>query len=336
MTTRSDPGELRNFQLGSLLGEGADLQAFAARDARSGERVVVKRPHPSLVSRDMHREIERRIALQAQVRETLGHPGSLARLHALTEPDAFAWYFGDDLRHPYSVQVEERARGVPLVGSVADAVRGHPVALPLNLFVLHPSAEYVALDRRNPAFAALGVMENCHQLGYLARDLGPQNVFYSPGSDAATLIDLGALEEPAPATARRPPLDLNDALFDVFQSYATPQPPPGDPARFGQASEFRSSGPLERRAKALSTEYANTASAAQREPAARILARISDRDYQSVPEFRQDFELYLAAANSTPKDQAANDAWNHALAGLKAPYWRKYLFNPDEELSRFI
>ena len=100
MTTRSDPGELRNFQLGSLLGEGADLQAFAARNSESGERVVVKRPHPSLVSRNMHRDVERRIALQAQVRETLGHPGSLARLHALTEPDAFAWYFGDEPAPP--------------------------------------------------------------------------------------------------------------------------------------------------------------------------------------------------------------------------------------------
>ena len=334
MTTRSDPQELRNFQLGTLLGEGADLQAFSARDARSGERVVVKRPHPSLVSRDMHREIERRTDLQAQVRESLSRHNTLARIHALTKPDAFEWYFDDDLRHPYSVQVEERARGVPLVGSVADAVRGNPVALPLNLFVLHPSAGYIALGRRNPAFAALDIMQSCHELGYLARDLGPQNVFYSPGADKATLIDLGALEEPTPATARRPPLDLNDALFDIFQSYATPQPPPADPALFGQATEFRASGPLERRAKALSSEYAGAATAAQREAAARILTRISDRAYQSVPEFRQDFELYQAAANA-PENQPATNAWSQALSGLKAPYWRKYLFNPNEELPLF-
>lgn len=334
MTTRSDPEELRNFQLGTLLGEGADLQAFAARDVRSGEQVVVKRPHPSLVSRNMHREIERRTDLQARIRATLGHANSLTQLHTLTEPDAFAWYFGDDLDHPYSVQVEERARGVPLVGSVTDAVRGNPVALPLNLFVLHPSAEYVALGRRNPAFAALDIMQSCHELGYLARDLGPQNVFYSPSAGAATLIDLGALEEPTPTTARRPPLDLNDALFDIFQSYATPQPPPDDPALFGQATEFRASGALERRAKALSSEYSSAATAAQREAAARILTRISDRAYQSVPEFRHDFELYQSAANA-PENQPATSAWNQALSSLTSPYWQKYLFNPNEELSQF-
>ena len=325
---RASPEELKRFRLGDLLGEGADLQAFAATDADSGEPVVVKRPHPTLVSRNMHRDVEARTLTQAELRERMEGASGLVRLYALTEAASFGWYFGDEPGHPYSVQIEARARGVPLVGSVADMVRGHPIALPLNLFVLHPSKAY---RYESPVFTILGIVERVYEMGYLAQDLGPQNVFYSPASGKSVVIDLGTLREPSEATRRQPAFDLNDILFDLFRQYATPETPPTDAAQFSQTREFSVSGTLERKAEALSKEFAAT-DAGRAQAAFRILSIIGERGYRSPAQFRSDFLDYLASAKSANRDDSTEQAWRDALQGLRTPYWEKYLFDADAEL----
>ncbi len=327
---RASPEELKRFRLGDLLGEGADLQAFAATDTESGEPVVVKRPHPTLVSRDMHRDVEARTLTQAELRERMEGASGLVRLYALTEPDSFAWYFGDEPGHPYSVQIEARARGVPLVGSVADMVRGHPVALPLNLFVLHPSKAYLSHGYESPVFTILGIIGRVYQMGYLAEDLGPQNVFYSPASGKSVVIDLGTLSQPSEATRRRPAFDLNDVLFDIFRLYTTPQTPPTDAAQFAQIREFSVSGTLERKAEALSKQFAAT-DAGRAQAALRILAAIGERDYDSTARFRADFRDYLAAEEEADRGDASEQAWREALQALRSPYWKKYLFDAETE-----
>ena len=334
MTLHSGPAELKRFQLGNMLGEGADLQVFAARDSQTGDPVVVKRPHPALVSRNIHRDVERRTLLHAEMRMRNGDLPGLVRLHVLTAPDSFAWYFDDNPGRPYSVQVEERARGIPLVGGVSDIVRGHPVGLPLNLFVLHLAVAHIGSDYTNPALTALAIVERFYEEGYLVQDLGPQNVFYSPGSGASKIIDLGTLRGPSQATSRRPPFDLNDVLFEIFESYTTPESPPRDPARFAQIRETRLSGTLERKAEALAKEYATAPNPEQADAAQRILFRIAGRDYISPAGFRADFEAYLMAAKSVERDRAAGEAWIQALQELRSPYWKKYLFDAENELSQ--
>ncbi len=334
MTLNSGPGELKRFQLGSLLGEGADLQVFAARDTETGELVVIKRPHPSHVSRNMHRDTERRTLLHAEMRMRNEDLPGLVRLHLLTEPDSFDWYFGDNPGHPYSVQVEERAIGIPLFGSVSDMVRGHPVALPLNLFVLHPALDRARPGYANPALNALAIVERFHEQGYLVQDIGPHNVFYSPGSDAIKIIDLGTLRKPSQATSRRAPFDLNDALFEIFEPYATPEPPPRDPAQFARIRESQLSGTLERKAETLSKEYAAAPNPEQTAAAQKILSGIAGRGYTSPTDFRADFQDYLIAAKSVERDSATEKAWNQAIQELRSPYWKKYLFDADGELGQ--
>lgn len=317
--------EIGRFELGGLLGEGADMQAFEAVDAESGARVVVKRPHPTLVSRGMHGDVEKRTLLQAEVRARIGDANGLVRLYGLSERGSFGWYFGDDLGHPYPVLVEERARGIPLVGSVSDMVRGHPVGLPLNLFALHPAKAYVSQGYENPVFTVLGVIERVYGEGYLAQDLGPQNVFYSPGSGESRVIDLGTLREPSAATSRRAAFDLNDILFDAFRLYTTPENPPREAAGFARTREFRMPGTLERRAEALSREYA-TANDDRSDGALRVLSKIGQREYVAVSEFRRDLQDYLAIAMTIGRDEVTEQAWRQALEGLTSPYWKKYLF----------
>ncbi len=326
----SDSEDLKRFILGDLLGEGADMQAFEATDADTGDQVVVKRPHPSLVSRYMHRTVEARTLLQAEMRTRVGDANGLVRLRLVAEADSFSWYFGDDLGHPYIALVEERAEGVPLMGGISDMVRGHPVSLPLNLFALFPPANCGFRQLENPARAVLDIIERFYELGFLAEDLGPQNVFYSPYSRASKVIDLGALRKPSEGTSRHPPFDLNDALFDVFRFYTTPDTPPRDPADFERTREIRVSGSLERKAETLSKEYAMSDSAGT-ETALKILSRVARREFKTTAQFRLDFTEYLAALDSRPSDAVAEKAWLEAARRLKSPYWGKYLFDPDIE-----
>ena len=329
----SSPKELIRFQLGELLGEGADLQVFAATDTENGQPVVVKRPHPSLISRDMHRDVEARTLLQAELRTRMGKVNGIVRLRMLTEPDSFAWYFRDDPGHPYSVQVEERAKGIPLVGGISDMVRGHPVGLPLNLFVLHPARSYLSSGHQNPVFTVLEVIERIYEMGYLAQDLGPQNVFYSPASGVSRVIDLGTVREPSEATRRWPAFDLNDILFDTFRLYTTPEKPPRDARQFTQTRESGLSGTLERKVESLSRRFA-TMGAGRAEASLKILSTVGERGYASPNEFRTDFQNYLAATESMDRDSAAEEAWHQAIQELRSPYWRKYLFDADSELRR--
>ena len=169
----SPPRDLERFRLGDVLGEGADMQVFAATDVESGAQCVVKRPHPSLISRNIHDDVERRMTLQAELRSNGGVCAGVPRLLTVTASDTFSWYFGDDHASPYVVQVEERAPGIPLLGSVGDQVRGHPIGLPLNLFVLFPSTGHIRRNLENPALTALSIIEQCLESGYLAGDLGP-------------------------------------------------------------------------------------------------------------------------------------------------------------------
>ena len=319
------------FQLGGLLGEGADLQVFAATDTETGGPVVVKRPHPSLVSRNMHRDVETRTLLQAELRTRMDEVNGIVHLLMLTEPDSFASYFSDDPGRPYSVQVEERAEGIPLVGGVSDIVRGHPVGLPLNLFVLHPARSYISCGHENPVFTVLEIIERIYEMDYLAQDLGPQNVFYSPASGTSRVIDLGTIREPSEATRRRPAFDLNDILFDVFRLYTTPEKPLRTARQFTRTREFHLSGTLERKAEALSEEYA-VADAGRVDSALKILSAIGRREYDSPARFGADFREYFAAAGSMSVDSAAEEAWHQAIQELRSPYWKKYLFDADNEL----
>ena len=330
------PSELERFHLGESLGEGADLQVFAATDLETGGHCVVKRPHPSLVSRNIHDDVERRMSLQAGLRTVEGRVDGLPTFLALTLPDHFQWYFGDDLGSAYSVQVEARATGIPLLGSIGDQVRGRPVGLPFNLFALHPSTMLLERNVEDPSLTVLRVIERCFELGLLAGDLGPRNLFYSPRTGDSTVIDLGSLRKPEPESPRRRALDINDILFEFFQFYTTPESLPTSSEAFTQVAEQRHSGTLGRMALSMIDAYSAASGAGQRDAARTILDRIAQRSYQSVADFRSDFEAYLSGAASRPRSEITDNAWASALNGLREPYWSKYLFDADSELGHYV
>ena len=233
------------------------------------------------------------------------------------------------------MQVEARATGVPLLGSIGDQVRGRPVGLPFNLFALHPSTIHLERNVEDPSLTVLRIIERCFGLGFLAGDLGPRNLFYSPGTGDATVIDLGSLRKPEPEGRRRRALDINDILFEFFQFYTSPDSLPTSAEAFAQVAEQRHSGTLERMALSMIDAYSVASEAMQRDAARNILDKIAQRSYQSVSGFRSDFEAYLSAAASRPRDPYTDEAWYSALSGMRDSYWTKYLFDASSELFHY-
>jgi hypothetical protein len=90
--------DLTRFKLEGLLGEGADLQVFSATDTATGDAVVVKRPHPTLVQRGQHGDVEGSLlhakALRDQRRTALPHLTQMIGHGRQSIGDS---YFGDTL-----------------------------------------------------------------------------------------------------------------------------------------------------------------------------------------------------------------------------------------------
>ena len=172
---------LDTFQLHERLGEGADSEAFAATDTRTGAPVVVKRPHPMLIARGQHDAVERRMAKVIALRERLGDAlPHVAKMIAYTQRANHDAYFGDALGEPYTVVVEERALGVPLVGSAIDGIKRHPIGAPQNLFAVHP---VIAHERRGRFSIVRDIMEVAgafSDAGALILDMRPQNIYFAP------------------------------------------------------------------------------------------------------------------------------------------------------------
>ena len=220
---------LTRFQLQEKLGEGADSEAFAATDARTGAPVVVKRPHPMLISRAQHDAVERRIAKVIALRERLGDGlPHVAKMLAYTEPAVHDAYFGDALNTAYTVVVEERAPGIPLVGSAIDGIKRHPIGAPQNLFAVHPVIAHERRGRFSIARDILEVAQAFNDAGALILDLRPQNIYFDPASANITVIDIGGVTEERAPAGGKPPVDLHDFYLEIFKWYIPHSAPPTD------------------------------------------------------------------------------------------------------------
>ena len=332
-----NPVDLARYRLGPMIGEGADHQVFASTDTETGEQVVLKRPHPTLVDRGQHRDLEEQTRRMFDIRSALGAPlPHVARLVGVSPLADHAAYFGDSLAAEYTVTVEERARGVPLVGSVVDGLMGHPIGLPLNLFCLYPLATHRHSDAGSIVLDVLSVVDRFHQAGVLLMDLRPQNVFYAPGTSVVTIVDIGSGRPAAAATSRRPAVDIHDVLLNLFRWYCAPTGPPGDPQAWGRADELDLPPAFDAAAARLAGLYESVEHAPERDGALRIIKRIASREYGGVGEFADDLGGFLELrAAALRRDEARPEAWQDALALLKRPYWSRYLFDPSEELAGY-
>lgn len=331
--------DLQKYQLIGLLGSGADYEVRAALDRETGQQVVLKRPMPQMVSRQLHRGIEERTDRILQVYEKVGHAiPHLSPILGYTDRACHDEYFRESLGQEYRVMVEVRARGIPLVGDPMARITGVPVGVGQNLFTLFPLAH----PDGETAFAVhqqlLDLEEKFFQGGYVLLDLRPQNVFFQPASGRISVIDIGALhslDDQAPKG--RQPRDIHDFYLEMLKFYTTPQRPPAQVGGYREPYGLRPVINFREELDSMARSYQAIPDPAVCDTALPMIARVRDRAYAGFGEFRQDLTAYLESVRernrTLPNLRQARGAWTEALDLLRADYWRRYLFDPDAELA---
>jgi serine/threonine protein kinase len=335
----TDESELARYEVTGVLGEGADYQVFASKHPHTGADVVLKRPHPTLVAGNQHQAVESRTRDLADLKQGFGdelpHVPKLVGVSQRANHDSL---FGDSLGYDYTVTVESRATGVPLVGAVFDGIRKHPIGLPVSIFCIHPLQD--GEIRETPILVdILETVESFYKMGYLLMDVRPQNVFYSPKTGDISIIDVCDFRKPREATQRHPPLDMNDMLLDLFRWYVPAGDPPLEFDSWTQYIEPPRSARLERAAEDTKRIFLREERTEDRGLAIRVLERIKARGYSRVSEFRDEvvevLELRRVRLASSPTFESHISLWKQGLAMMHDDYWSKYLFSADSDLTAY-
>ena len=330
---------LDRFELVGPLGSGADYDVRAAIDRETGGSVVLKRPSPQIVSRQMHGPVEERTARALEAYERAGqYCDAVPRVIGVTDVALHDEYFGEDLGQPYSVRVEERAAGIPLVGDPRSRILRVPIGLGQNLFALHPLALPDGVDDWPIQEQLLEAQEIYANAGYALLDLGPHNVFYSPGTGRISLIDATALvgHGVERSQGNRGPQDVHDFYVEMVKFYLAPELPPTDAAGYFDPYNQRPVISIEDECDSLTGALAPVDDAL-REATTVCLGKIRQRGYTSVSDFAADLRecLRLITIRNDQMDdrQVALEAWRAALNRLSEGHWTRYRFDADSELA---
>ena len=333
---------LDRYEIIGLLGTGADYEVRVALDRESGQQVVLKRPVPQAISRQMHGPIESRTDRTLEAYEELaGRVPQLSPLLGYTERASHAAFYGDAVSQEYRVMVFARAPGIPLVGDVRARILRVPIGLGQNLFALFPLVQPPNQPQGENGWPVqrqlLDLEEQFYLAGRVLLDLNPQNIFYQPATGAITVIDSGELvvvdEEPASRSRRR--RDIHDFYLEMLKFYTSPQDPPEQVSGYKDPYGLRPVITLEQELGEMSERLSGQAG-----PAAKamldLIAGVGNRDYGDYSEFRRDLMAYLEEVRilhqALPELAQAKQAWSEALELLRADPWKKYDFDAEVEL----
>ncbi len=346
--------ELNRYEETGKLGSGADYEVRSAIDRETGLQVVLKRPMPQMITRQMHWSTEARTDRVLQVHQIMTQrvPG-LVPVLGYTERANHDEFFGDALGQEYRVTVEERALGIPLfVGDPRAKITGVPVGAAQNLFALFPlfnggdGADWVYEDAHPIHRQLLGVQESFLEFGYILFDLGPQNIFFQPGSGKITVIDCGALvdQNGEPDSRGRPPKDIHDFYLEVLKYYTTSSPPPTEADGYRDGYGLRPVVNFQEELDEMARNYDSAGELESvngpcRDSALCLINKVRQRAYPSLDGFRRDLMEHLDAVterdSKLPYVEQSRQAWNEALGWFQDDYWRRFMFDPDTEFARF-
>lgn len=330
--------DLQRYEITGRLGSGADYDVRAAIDRETGREVAVKRPVPQAVTRKQHLAIEGRTERLLLAYDRAGDAdGLLAPLLGYTDSAIHDEYFGDDLGEPYTVLVQGRAPGIPLLGDMMSRFTGVPIGAGQNLFAMFPLKQPPGKPPFPVQRQLLDLEQAYLEAGYILLDLRPQNVFFQPGGGRIQVIDSGALVGVGdPAPRGRPPLDVNDACLELLKFYTTPEAPPTDAAGYRDARGVRPivniQQELDEVRRNLMVSGDNVATAGEA-----VLEKIGARAYTDYGQFRTDLLTYLEAVaernRSEENFEEAQSAWWEALDWLRGDYWTRFRFDAESELA---
>ena len=334
--------DLNRYEVTGVLGAGADYEARSAVDRETGAQVVLKRPEPQMIRRQMHTNIEARTDRVLHVYEEVGHTiPTVVPIVGYTERANHDAYFGDDVGNAYRVFVAERALGIPLVGEIKARFTGVPIGVGQHLFTLFPLIQ----SNGHPPFAIheqlLDVEEQFFNAGYILLDLRPQNIFYQPDTGRISVIDCGALIElnRVADTGRRSPQDIHDFYLEILKFYTTPQSPPMQTRGYRDPYGLRPVVNFERELDEMARQFKAAPDEAVQQAAQTLIDQVRQRAYTAFEDFRRDLFTYLEIVNtyyqSLPDLVEAQRVWTEALDWLRDDYWQRYLFCPETDLARF-
>lgn len=333
--------DLGRYEITGRLGSGADYDVRAAIDRENGQQVAIKRPVPQAISRNQHDAIEARTEKILQAYLEVGNSTPLiSQILGYTDRAVHDGFFGDELGQEYQVLVEERARGIPLLGDMMSKFKGVPIGAGQNLFSLFPLFQPNSVPAHPVHNQLLDLEEVYLKAGYILLDLRPQNIFYQPGSGQMVVIDTGALARlDGDAPRGRPPFDVNDACLEILKFYTTPLEPPADSSGYRDPRGIRPIVDIGQELDEMARDLADCGPAVV-EAGTVILGKIRERSYTGYSDFRAELTAYLdliKERNTAMSNAAeAGQSWLEAAEWLKEDYWRGFLFDPDIEMAGYV
>ena len=331
---------LERYEITGRLGAGADYDVRSALDLETGAEVALKRPVPAAVSRKQHGAIEARTERLLHAYDQAGDAGGLlAPLLGYADTSVYDAYFGDELGEPYTVFVQGRAPGIPLLGDMMSRITGVPIGAGQNLFAMFPLEQPAGIPRFPVHNQLLDLEQAYLEAGYILLDLRPQNVFFRPGTGRIQVIDSGALagvDDPAPRG--RPPLDVNDACLELLKFYTTAEEPPQESAGYRDARGIRPIVNIQQELDEMRRGLAR-AGGEVAGLGSTMLDKIDIRAYTDYRQFGADLGAWLEAIaerNSVARNfDLAQQSWREALEWLRGDYWTRFRFEAETELAPY-
>ena len=333
--------DLHRFELIVLLGSGADYEVRLAQDRETGGQVVVKRPVPQMISRRMHGAVEERTERTIRLHQELANSiPEVCPMIGYTDQSSHDAFYGDGLEQEYRVTVSERAPGIPLVGDPRARILRIPIGLGQNLFCLYPLCFAEGDDPFPIQRQLLDAEESFSRGGYVLLDMGPQNVFFQPGSGKISIIDPGALlsGETDRTPVGRGPQDIHDFYLEILKFYTTIQTPPTDVLGYRDPANLRPVVNFEQELNEMAQTLSSYPQAGDAAKAAgqKVIETVLGRGYREFSEFRSDLTDYLNSILDRNMNLAnlseIQTAWGEALKLLHEEHWTKYDFDAQSDL----
>ena len=334
--------DLNQYELTGLLGSGADYEVRSAVDRETGSEVVIKRPVPQMISRRMHGSVEERTERTIQLHKEFANDiPEVCPMLGYTDRANHEEFFGDSLEQEYLVTVSQRAPGIPLVGDPRARILRVPIGLGQNLFCLFPLCYIDAEDPFPVQRQLLQAEETFHNSGYVLLDMGPQNIFFQPGTGRISIIDPGALltGDNDRTPVGRGPQDIHDFYLEMLKFYTSFQALPVDQAGYRDPYNLRPVVNFEQELTEMARSMTAKADLPEeaREVGLSLIGKVRERAFGDFSEFSQVFLSFLEALRkrnlSLSSLAEARQAWQEALQLLREDHWKKYAFDADSELS---
>lgn len=321
-----------NIEIHSVIGTGADYEVRLAGLTGQDPNLVMKRPNPHSILKNLHLSTEQRTNRMIKFHNDIGNEinGITQIIGHFINTSENTCLYTDDLEFDYTVVCQKRAPGIPLNADVRARILKVPTGLGQSLFSLFPIG---LKDRFVIPLKLMEIQTQLYSKGYLLFDLNPQNVFYSPKTNEVNVIDTADLHSLAGnndiKTANKSPEDYFVELIRYFiASEAIPRTesdyftPRGDRPYINIDSELSS---LKQQFSLLETPDSFRMLS--------ILEKISAKAYHTVSVFHEDISVYFSEAEHK-FEQAARDSeiqasWYAAKEHLRHTHWSKYDFNFD-------